>query len=71
MASSIPPRHLSKKLAEALGLTERCETTPYAGSSGIGKMTELARTNDSRLSVGQDCFKAALMPPSLDMQIKY
>jgi hypothetical protein len=36
-------------------------------------MTELVRANGSRLSVGQDCFKAALrqLPPFLGMQIKY
>jgi hypothetical protein len=39
----------------------------------IGKMTELARTNGSRLSVRQDYFKATArqLPASLGMQIKY
>jgi hypothetical protein len=60
-----------KYLGKALGLTERCEAVRR--HLRIGKITELARPTGSRLSVGQDCFKAALrqLPPSLGTQIKY
>jgi hypothetical protein len=62
-----------KNLTEALGLIRKVRDRTVRWHLRIRKMTELARTNGSRLSVGQDCFKAALrqLPPSLGMQIKY